>query len=402
MQRRRSGPVRFCRRLALRAAGMAGYSAGLLAGLLAGFPGAAAAQDGPLVLARDGYFYVGAKTVTVNGREYITSQMYVEERVPANRTKPYPIIMVHGGTMSGTNFTGTPDGREGWAQYFVRQGYAVYVVDQPGRGRSGYLAHAYGPMRNVDRRNALPRFVAQAKSKLWPQAHLHTQWPGTGEPDDPATMQLASGQLPAIADFTRQQYLNRDALLALLEKIGPSILLVHSQAGAFGWPVADARPDLVKALLAIEPNGPPGRNLDFVGAPDFFKEGALALTFGITSVPITYAPAVSDANELSFVKEDKPDGADLATCWKQTEPARQLPNLRKVPTLVLTGEASYHAPYDHCTVKYLHQAGVKAAFIRLADLGIRGNSHVMMLEKNNKEIVAVIAGWLDKTLAAGN
>jgi pimeloyl-ACP methyl ester carboxylesterase len=73
-----------------------------------------------------------------------------------------------------------------------------------------------------------------------------------------------------------------------------------------------------------------------------------------------------------------------------------------VPTLVLTGEASYHAPYDHCTVKYLHQAGVKAAFIRLADLGIRGNSHVMMLEKNNKEIAAVIAGWLDKTLAAGN
>jgi hypothetical protein len=45
---------------------------------------------------------------------------------------------------------------------------------------------------------------------------------------------------------------------------------------------------------------------------------------------------------------------------------------------------------------------VKAAFIRLADLGIRGNSHVMMLEKNNKETAAVIAGWLDKTLAAGN
>ena len=243
-----------------------------------------------LVLSRDGFFYVGGKPTMVDGREYISGQMYVEVRIPAAKTKPYPIIMVHGGTMSGTNFTGTPDGREGWAQYFVRQGYAVYVVDQPGRGRSGYLAGAYGPSRNVLRSNSASRFVSQEKSKLWPQAHLHSQWPGTGEPDDDASMQLASGQLPAIESFTKQQVLNRDALVALLEKIGPSILLVHSQAGAFGWPVADARPDLVKAILAIEPNGPPFHSVEFIGAPDWFKEGPLALSYGITGVPLTYAP----------------------------------------------------------------------------------------------------------------
>jgi uncharacterized metal-binding protein len=66
--------------------------------------------------------------------------------------------------------------------------------------------------------------------------------------------------------------------------------------------------------------------------------------------------------------------------------------------LVLTSEASYHAPYDHCTVRYLREAGVNPTFIRLADLGIRGNSHVMMLEKNNKEIARVIAEWLDRTM----
>jgi pimeloyl-ACP methyl ester carboxylesterase len=269
-----------------------------------------------------------------------------------------------------------------------------------GRGRSGYLADSYGPMRNVDRSNSGPRFVAQAKSKLWPQAHLHTQWPGTGDENDPAADQLAQSQLPAIADFNKQQPLNRDALIALFEKIGPGILLVHSQAGAFGWPVADSRPDLIKAILAIEPNGPPGRGLEFVGAPDWFKEGPLALTYGLTSAPLTYAPAVSDPAELKFVKEDKPDGPGLATCWKQAEPARQLPNLQKMPILVLSSEASYHAPYDHCTVKYLEQAGVKPTFIRLADLGIKGNSHVMMLEKNNKEISNVIAQWLDKALPA--
>src|SRR5262249_7865097 len=104
--------------------------------------GAAQAEDPPYALARDGFFYVGGKPVTVNGRTYISGQMYVDVRIPAKQTHPYPIVMVHGGTRSATTYFGTPDGREGWAQYFVRQGYAVYVVDQPGRGRSGYLAES--------------------------------------------------------------------------------------------------------------------------------------------------------------------------------------------------------------------------------------------------------------------
>ena len=75
--------------------------------------------------------------------------------------------------------------------------------------------------------------------------------------------------------------------------------------------------------------------------------------------------------------------------------------LQKMPVLVLTGEASYHAPYDHCTVKYLDQAGLRPSWVKLADIGIRGNSHVMMMEKNNKEIASAIGGWLDKTFPRG-
>src|SRR5271170_5023690 len=140
--------------LALIAAGTAVF------GLLAK-PARADDADGPLMLARDGFFYVNAKTTPVNGKDYVSHQMYVEVRVPAKQTHPYPIIMVHGGTMSGTNYTGTPDGREGWAQYFVRQGYAVYVVDQPGRARSPYLAEAYGPAELVDGANSQRRYIAQ-------------------------------------------------------------------------------------------------------------------------------------------------------------------------------------------------------------------------------------------------
>src|SRR6266511_758089 len=134
MKRHRIGPASLARMLVIGAA-------------LAVSAEAARADD-PISLARDGFFYVGGTTTTVNGRTYVTNQMYVEYRVPAKQTHPYPIIMVHGGTRSGTTYLGTPDGREGWAQYFVRQGYAVYVVDQPGRARSGYVPEAYGPPRN--------------------------------------------------------------------------------------------------------------------------------------------------------------------------------------------------------------------------------------------------------------
>jgi pimeloyl-ACP methyl ester carboxylesterase len=343
--------------------------------------------------------YVGGKTMQVDGREYFYGQMYVEIKIPAHQTHPYPIIMVHGGSMSGTNHTGTPDGREGWAQYFVRRGYAVYVVDQPGRGRSGFLTAASGPMRNSERSNSASRFVSQEKFKLWPQATLHTQWPGTGAADDPATLQLAMSQLPAIEDFNQQQPLNRDALIALMEKIGPSILLTHSQAGAFTWPVADARPDLVKAILAIEPNGPPFYQVEFIGAPDWFKQGPLALPYGISILPLTYAPAVSTPSDLQIAQQDKADGPDLVRCWLQQDPPRQLTRLT-MPILVLSSEASYHAPYDHCTVKYLEQAGVKPTFIRLAERGIHGNSHMLMVEKNNKDSAAVIEQWLDHALPA--
>ena len=93
---------------------------------------------------------------------------------------------------------------------------------------------------------------------------------------------MTSGYLPEIEDFTKQQFLNRDALVALIDQIGPAILMVHSQAGAFGWPVADARPDQVKAILAVEPNGPPFYQVDFTGAPDYFKQGPLALPYGLS------------------------------------------------------------------------------------------------------------------------
>jgi pimeloyl-ACP methyl ester carboxylesterase len=357
------------------------------------------ADPPPLSIKRQGYLFAGGKYSTINGRRVFSGHLYTEFQIPTRQTHPWPIVMIHGGSQSGTNFSGTPDGREGWAQFFLRQGYAVYVVDQPGRGRAAYEADVYGKAAPLNPDTTQQRFVAPERYNLWPQAHLHTQWPGQGAPGDPVFDQFLASQLPSIADFTEQQQLNRDALVALLDKIGPAILLTHSQSGAFGWPVADARPTLVKAIVAVEPNGPPFYAIENTGAPDWFRDaGTMVNTWGITAVPLTYSPSAATPADLAAIREEKPDAPDLVRCWLQKTPAHTLPNLAKLPILVVTSEASYHAPYDHCTVKYLQQAGVRPTWIKLSDVGIHGNGHMMMLEKNNLEIAAVMARWLADAL----
>jgi pimeloyl-ACP methyl ester carboxylesterase len=353
----------------------------------------------PLSIARQGYLFAGGKYSTVNGRRVMSGHLYAEFQIPSRQTHPWPIVMVHGGGQSGTNFTGTPDGREGWAQFFLRQGYAVYVVDQPGRGRAAYEADVYGRATQLDPDNTQKRFVAPERYNLWPQAHLHTQWPGAGTLGDAVFDQFYASQLPSIQDYPLQQQLNRDAILALLDKIGPAIVLTHSQSGPFGWAVADARPDLVKAVVGVEPNGPPFFAVENVSQPEWFRDAASQTNpWGISAVPLAYSPPAAKATHLAIVRQDKPDAPDLVKCWIQTSPARLLPSLSKVPILILTAEASYHAPYDHCTVKYLEQAGVRTTYVKLVDRGIHGNGHMMMLEKNNLEIASVMSGWLTERL----
>jgi len=353
----------------------------------------------PLSIAQQGYFFVGGKYSTIKDEQVMSGHLYVEFQIPSPRSHPWPIIMIHGGGQTGTNFTGTPDGREGWAQYFLRQGYAVYVVDQPGRGRAAYQPDLYGAATEPATETVQRRFVAPERYNLWPQAHLHTQWPGTGAPGDSVFDQFYASQMPSIRDFTLQQILNRDAILALLDKIGPAIVLTHSQSGAFGWPVADAKPDVVKAILAIEPNGPPFFDTGNVSGPEWFRDAATETRpWGITAAPLSYSPPAKDSSDLAIVRQEKSDAPDLARCWVQTAPARQLPNLQKMPILIMTAEASYHAPYDHCTVKFLEQAGVHPTWIKLSDIAIHGNGHMMMLEKNNMEIAEVMSRWLAKVV----
>ena len=93
--------------------------------------------------------------------------------------------------------------------------------------------------------------------------------------------------------------------------------------------------------------------------------------------------------------QDKPDSPELIRCWLQAEPARQLPNMKNTPTAIITGEASFRATLDHCTSKFLTQAGVNNKHIRLENEGVKGNGHMMMLEQNSDQVAQVIEKWIN-------
>ena len=90
-------------------------------------------------VAKRGYFYVGGKYVGEPGKEIMQGQIYVEVLAPKVQKRPYPLVLIHGAAQTATNWMGTPDGRKGWAEYFVEQGYVVYMIDQPMRDRKSVV-----------------------------------------------------------------------------------------------------------------------------------------------------------------------------------------------------------------------------------------------------------------------
>jgi pimeloyl-ACP methyl ester carboxylesterase len=336
------------------------------------------------------YFYVGGKYTGAPANEVMAGQMYVEVLRPQRVAQKYPLVFFHGAGQTATNWMGTPDGRTGWADYFLEQGYVVYLVDQPARGRSPWHPSVNGALQMRPPDWVSQRFTAPEIDHIWPQARKHTQWPGNGEKKgrqgDPVFDAFYATQVEGLESSVETQTLVRAAGAALLDKIGPAILVTHSQSGPFGWLLADARPKAVKAIVAMEPAGPPFHDAVF----DENKNRA----WGLTDIPITYAPAVKNPAEIAIVQDAKADGPDLARCWKQADPPRRLVNLQGIPVLLVTAEASYHAPYDQCSARFLAQAGVANTHMRLEAEGIHGNGHMIMIEKNNLEIAARLQKWI--------
>jgi pimeloyl-ACP methyl ester carboxylesterase len=352
-------------------------------------------------IASTGFFYVGGKYVGAPGKEVMDGAEYVEVMVPKKIRHAYPIVFFHGAGQTGTDWLQTPDGRPGWAYFFIKQGYTVYMVDFPARGRSTYNPSADGDGALTIRTGLQLEQIwtdigAQGN---WPQAKKFTQWPGDGpnkgKMGDPVFDDFARTQVQFLQGG-KQAELNLDAHIALLEKIGsPVILITHSQGGEFGWQVADARPKLVKAIISAEPGGPQIGNVDIA---KMAYSGPGSYKWGVTSLPLHYDPPVSDPAELQPMLEEKASDPDTVPCYLQKEPAHKLINMKDIPVLDVSTQASYHRVFDSCIPKWLNQAGVKTQYVKLEDVGITGNEHELMLDKNSDEIAKFFADWLDKNV----
>ncbi|KAF1849228.1 alpha/beta-hydrolase [Cucurbitaria berberidis CBS 394.84] len=335
------------------------------------------------------FFYVGGEyanlTLGNTTAQFMINQIYVEKLTPPIVTQEHPIVFIHGSGQTATNFLETPDGRPGWASFFLSHGYVVYLSDQPARGRSPWHP-SIGTMITLSTSDIEKAFTATSSHGLWPQSRLHTQWPGTGTVGDPIFDALYASQVQLQADELLSEAQNAKAYTALLDKIGPAYIITHSQSGPYGWRVGDLRSHLVKSIVALEPGGPP-----FIGRLPYIGPRR---TWGITYHEITYEPSAGpNATHLETVTIPAKD-EDRIECIMQVEPAKKLRNLAQVPVLVITGEASYHAPYDYCTVEYLRQAGVEVEYADLGQEGIHGNGHMLFMEKNNLVIAERVLRWL--------
>ena len=257
--------------------------------------------------------------------------------IPAQPRGVAPLLMWHGGGLTGVTWETTPDGREGFQNYFLRQGWPVYISDSVERGRAGWAMFPEvlpGEPVFLTVENPYERFRIGDGPGSYGRG---TTLPGCQFPADHASyLQFTKQNVPR---WTTTDAMAIAAYIAYLEKVGPSVVMVHSQAGLFGWRVAQARPHLVRALVLLEPAA--------IGDP-------------------AQAAVLKDIPQLIVYG----DNIDRDSRW---------PTIRG--NGIRFGEA-------------VRAAGGHVDVVDLPTQGIHGNSHMMMMDHNNLQVAAVVQDWL--------
>lgn len=292
--------------------------------------------------------------------------VYFDVLTPRERSGRPWLVPIHGGAHTGTCYLNTADGRPGWAHVFADRGYPVAVPDWPGSGRSAPV-----PLDKLDG---------------------ETVCRGIG------------------------------GLLETLD--GPVVLMTHSMSGAFGWRLLEKYGEKIIALVAAAP-APPG-NIQAVAeiierGADFVEVKALELTWRMrldqywwpddkvieqkivgpsTRFPRaargTYAANLRPIAPRLIYERQNVEGSQI----KVTDTS----GFRGKPVLMVTGEhdIDHTREVDGAVAAWLTEAGAETVFHFLADHGVGGNGHMLMLEENSDEIANFIADWLDRTLGLGN
>jgi pimeloyl-ACP methyl ester carboxylesterase len=314
----------------------------------------------PLSVAEVGSFHVGGRAVSLTGLprrdvvltegsapitvdpsgDFEVEQMYVQYVKLAQPKAKYPLLLWHGGGLTGVTWETKPDGKPGWQMFFLRAGHDVYVSDAVERGRASWARYpeifTSEPLFRT-KKQAWEDFRIGPAGSYKPNAAERVAFPGQLFPTE-AFDQFVKQGVPRWASTDAQIQAAYDQLV---QKIGPCVIVVHSQGGNFGFNAALAAPDRVKALVAIEPSGAP-----------------------------------------------RPEAAAGGS-------------LRGVPHLVVWGDYIGQSefwqrlvPASRRYAEALRAEGGIADWWELPKMGVAGNSHMLMMDRNSEQIAQMLQTWM--------
>lgn len=335
------------------------------------FSASAAEYKAPIVLQDQGSFLAGGGTAELKG-EFNFSDLWSQSgqtaygdhafvfyQIPVNARK-LPMVFLHGGGQSMKTWQTTPDGREGFQNIFLRRGFSTYLIDQPRRGEAGFTlvsGDAMTPM-HYDR-----TMFTLFRLGRWPEFYAGTQFPQDKESLNQFYRQGTPNTGPLDFDVVA------DAVAKAIDKIGPCILVTHSQGGGAGWLTA-LRTDNIKAIVAYEPGG----------SPRLFPEGEVPETIDTSFGPIA--------------------GTGI--------PLEEFKKLTRMPIIIFYGDNIAEEPTDNYGqdqwrgelkmgrdfVATVNRHGGDAEAVHLPEIGIKGNTHFMFADLNNIEIADLLSKWL--------
>lgn len=316
--------------------------------------------DSAVSIKEIGSYHVGGRTAVLDGLpkkevrftptqpptildpngEFEVEQMYAHYTLVADHAKrgAYPLIMIHGGGLSGVTWETKPDGKPGWQMFFLRSGYDVYVVDAVERGRASWA-------RYPEIFKSEPVF--RTKKEAWELFRFGPSYTvGAAQRDAYADTQFPVERFDQFMKQGVPRWVTNDAPTqaaynALVEKACPCILMPHSQGSTFAYNAALKYPNLVKAVVGIEPSG----------ALDPTKTDL---------TPLKNTP-------MLFVWGDK---------------------IRETPRW-----GGIVAPLKTMITALKSQGGV-ADEIDLPSVGVRGNSHMIMMDRNSDEVAKLVNAWM--------
>jgi pimeloyl-ACP methyl ester carboxylesterase len=331
--------------------------------LIAAHTGTTAWADDVVQVREIGSFYVGGRSVSLRGLaerprvrrsgapaenidpngDFQTGQIYVQF---VRLAKPYrlPLLLLPGGSVTGVTYETTPDGRAGWQLLFLQRGYSVYIADTAQAGRAPW---ARFPEINADEP------VFRSAQFLWevfrigpegsfaasggPKSYGDTRFPVSAFRE---LLRQAAPRFRAPRDEERKGYEE------LLAKVCPCIVLAHSAAGLLALDAMLGRPELVAGVVLLEP----------FSAPEASE--------AVRAKAVPHLFIWGDHLDLNH-----PEGS-----W-----AKQYFGARR-----------YHDA--------LRASGGRSTWVYLPDRGVRGNSHMLMMDNNSAEIAELIHDWIRHTL----